>query len=191
MADFEYLGTSVRQIDVEDRRLARGRIRDLEAQRAEFADVTLESVLFERCSLLSAQWTRCNLSRVVFRDCRLVGATFDEHKWANVIFQGCVVEYVTLDTIRAIGPIAFVETKLRDVTFTGCDLGRGHMSGCELQDVEFVGGNYSDFDLRGNDLSTVRGADNLRGVIVSRSQRQELAEALVSQLELTYMDDLT
>lgn len=87
LADFEYLGTSVRQIDVEDRRLARGWIRDLEAQRAEFADVTLESVLFERCSLLSAQWTRCNLSRVVFRDCRLVGATFDEHKWANVIFR--------------------------------------------------------------------------------------------------------
>jgi hypothetical protein len=54
--------------------------------------------------------------------------------------------------------------------------------------VEFVGGSYSNFDLRGNDLSMVRGAANLRGAIVSRSQRQELAEALVSELELNYVD---
>ena len=63
------------------------------------------------------------------------------------------------------------------------------MSHCELEAVEFVGGGYREFDFRDNDLSTIRGAANLDGALISRAQRQQLAEALVSELDLCYLED--
>jgi hypothetical protein len=62
------------------------------------------------------------------------------------------------------------------------------MSRCTLDNVEFDGGNYADFDFRGNDLSAIRGAGYLNGILVDPVQRQEIAEALVSELELRYPD---
>jgi len=55
--------------------------------------------------------------------------------------------------------------------------------------VEFIGGGYHEFDFRDNDLSTIRGAANLHGVFISPVQRQQLAEALVSELDLRYPED--
>jgi hypothetical protein len=60
------------------------------------------------------------------------------------------------------------------------------MSRCNLDNVEFDGGSYDDFDFRGNDLSTVRGAGHLNGILVDPVQRQEIAEALVSELDLSF-----
>ena len=148
LADFEYVDATVRQLDVDDRRISRGRLRGVEAQRAIFTDASVESVSFVRCSLLSSRWERCSLSRVVFRDCRLIGMTVDEQKWTNVVFQGCVIEYAQVDHVRSTGPVVFVDCTLRDVTFTQCDFSRGYMSGCELRGVEFAGGSYADMDLR-------------------------------------------
>jgi hypothetical protein len=48
---------------------------------------------------------------------------------------------------------------------------------------------FRHFDLRGNDLSTLRGAANLSGAVITREQRQQLAEALVAELDLTYAAD--
>lgn len=189
LADFEYASESIRQLDLTDRRLSRGRLRAIEAERATITDTALDSLTFERCTLLSSHWERTRLSRVIFQDCRFIGMTVEEQRWANVIFQGCAFEFAQLSTVRSTGPIAFVDCTLKDVAFTGCDFSRGHVSGCDLRDVEFQGGSYAEMDLRGNDLSSVRGAMSLAGAIVSRDQRSDLAEALVSELDLHYVDD--
>jgi hypothetical protein len=62
------------------------------------------------------------------------------------------------------------------------------MSRCTLDNVGFDGGTYTDFDFRGNDLSTIRGAGYLKGILIAPAQRQEIAEALVSELDLRYPD---
>jgi hypothetical protein len=63
----------------------------------------------------------------------------------------------TFDTIQASAPIVFTGTRFKDVTFRRPEFSGGRMSGCTLDSVEFDGGTYTDFDLRGNDLSTIRG----------------------------------
>ncbi|NIK58235.1 pentapeptide repeat-containing protein [Kribbella shirazensis] len=189
LADFLYADTSVRHLIAADTTLSGGRLRRIEAERLTFSQVTLQSVVIDRCVLMSSDWIDCVLSRVVFRNCKLLGANFVDNKWSNVVFDNCRVEYATFETIHASASAVFVGTRFKEVTFRRSNLVGGHMSNCTLEAVEFDGGSYTDFDCRGNDLSTVRGARNLDGILIDPTQRQELAEALVSELDLRYVDE--
>ncbi len=188
LADFDYGRTSVRYLAVAERTLLGGRMSKVEAERVAFDQVAIQSVLFEHCVLASSGWTDCSLSRVVFRNCKILGANFVENKWANVVFESCRIEYATFDAIQATAPIVFIDSRFKEVTFRRSDLPGGHMSRCTLDNVEFDGGTYTGFDFRGNDLSRIRGAGYLNGILIEPVQRQELAEALVSELELRYPD---
>ncbi|MGH3870571.1 MAG: pentapeptide repeat-containing protein [Pseudonocardiaceae bacterium] len=184
-----YADRRVRHISVTGGRLTSGRMVKIEAERVTFTEVRFNSEQIEHCLFVSSEWDHCSLSRVVFRDCKILGASFIKNKWANVLFDRCKIEYSTFESINSSAPVVFVDTQFRQVTFTGCNFPQGHMSGCELASVEFFGGGYHEFDLRGNDLSTIRGAANLNGVFVSSAQRWQLAEALVSELDLHYLQD--
>lgn len=189
LADFEYADRSVRHLVVAGTTLSGGRLTRIDAERVTFSQLTLQSMVIDRCVLMSSDWMDCALSRVVFRDCKLLGANFVDNKWSNVVFENCRIEYATFDTIHASAPVAFVGTRFKEVTFRRSDLPSGHMSGCTLNAVEFDGGTFTDFDFRNNDLSTIRGAGNLNGILIDPIQRQEIAESLVSELDLRYPDE--
>lgn len=186
LADFQYVDRSVRHLVVADTTLSGGRIRRIQAERVTISEATLQSTVIDRCVLSSSDWMDCTLSRVVFRDCKLLGANFVDNRWSNVVFENCRIEYATFDTIHASTPVVFVGTRFKEVTFRRVDILGGHMSGCTLDAVEFDGGTFTDFDFRNNDLSGIRGAGNLKGIVIDPVQRQEIAEALVSELDLRY-----
>ena len=56
--------------------------------------------------------------------------------------------------------------------------------------ANFHHGNYKGCDLRGNDLSTVTGVNNLGSVAIDRYQLTQLAEAMAAQLNITFGDEL-
>lgn len=188
LTDFDYTDQAVRHLVVAEQTLLGGRIFKIDAERATFDQVSLQSVLIADCMLASSDWMDCALSRVVFRNCKILGANFVENKWASVVFQNCRIEYATFDSIQATAPIVFVDTRFKDVTFRRSEFPGGHMARCTLDNVEFDGGTYTDFDFRNNDLSSIRGAGNLNGILVDPVQRQEIAEALVAELDLRYPD---
>ncbi|HZX08040.1 pentapeptide repeat-containing protein [Kribbella sp.] len=189
LTDFEYADRSVRHLIVADTTLSGGRLRQIEAERVTFGQVTLQSIVIDRCVLMSSDWMDCALSRVLFRDCKILGANFVDNKWSNVVFENCRIEYATFDSIRASTPVVFVDSRFKEVRFQRSELPGGHMSGCTLDAVEFDGGTYTDFDFRHTDLSAIRGAGNLNGILIDVIQRQELAEALVSELDLRYAEE--
>ncbi|MFD7161595.1 pentapeptide repeat-containing protein [Kribbella sp. NPDC059898] len=191
ISDFDYGPQHVRDLVVAEHTLLSGRISKLVTDRLTFEAVTLQSVIVTDCVLSSSDWIDCSLNRVVFRGCKLLGANFTDNKWSSVVFDNCRIEYATFDSIHASGPAVFVDTRFKEVTFRRTDFPGGHMARCTLEDVEFDGGTYTDFDLRTTDLSTIRGAGHLNGVLIDPAQRLELAEALVSELDLHYPDDDT
>jgi len=188
LSGFLYADREIRHLSTASSQLRNGRVRNVEAQRVAFNRVRLESLWIERCLLASAEWDECDLSRVVFRNCKILGGRFTGNRWASVVFDGCRIDYVTFESVRTSAPVVFTNTRLNDVTFADCVFPGGHMSGCELQAVTFAGGRYEEFDLRGNDLSTIRGAANLDGAVIAPAQRPELAEAFVAELDLRYLD---
>ena len=186
LTEFDYTDKAVRHLAVAEQALLGGRMSKVQTERVTFDQVNLQSVLIADCVLASSDWMDCALSRVVFRNCKILGANFVENKWASVVFENCRIEFATFDSVQATAPIVFIDTRFKDVTFRRSEFPGGHMARCTLDDVEFDGGTYTDFDFRNNDLSTIRGAGNLNGVLIDPVQRQEIAEALVSELDLRY-----
>ena len=188
--DFKYADADLRTLDLADTHLITGRVTGLLAQRTQFAEVRIDSVEFADSDLGAAQWTDSKLSRVVFRNCKLLGATLSGVALDNVLFEGCKLDYATFDQVRAVGPVAFSKCVLSEATFNGCDLGSAAFDDCALRLTEFGRGKYQGCDLRGNDLSAIRGVGALAGVVIDRAQQTQLAEALAAELDVTYGEDL-
>ncbi|WP_162869943.1 pentapeptide repeat-containing protein [Kitasatospora cineracea] len=188
--DFQYADANLRNLDLTDTNLITGRVTGLRADRVQFEKIRLDSVEFDGCDLATARITDAKLSRVVFRNCKIMGAAFTGVTLDNVLFENCKLDYSSFEQVRAIGPLAFSKCVLNETTFTGSDLSRAVLDACSLRLAEFGRGKYQDLDLRGNDLSTVRGAANLGKVIIDRAQQAELAEALVAELDVTFADTL-
>ncbi|GHH70707.1 hypothetical protein GCM10018793_05160 [Streptomyces sulfonofaciens] len=119
-----------------------------------------------------------------------MGARMEDVILDNVLFERCKLDYSTLTGVRAAGPVIFSQCSLRETTFTTTDLGRALFDACNLRQAEFDGGRYRGLDLRGNDLSQLRGIASLKQVIIERAQTLQLAEALAAELDVTYGEDL-
>ena len=191
VAEFHYADADLRELDLADTHLMDGRVTGLRAQRTRFDGLRVDSVEFTGCDLSSLHWTHSKTSRVVFRDCKLMGATLEDLTFDNVLFENCKLDYSALTRIRTTGPLIFSMCSLREAAFTAADLGAALIDDCDLRLTEFGGGKYRGLDLRGNDLSRLRGVASLKQVIIDRAQTLQLAEALAAELDVTYGEDLS
>ncbi|MEU5428505.1 pentapeptide repeat-containing protein [Streptomyces olivoreticuli] len=187
--DFHYADADLRALDLADTQLITGRITNLRTARVQFQAVNLHSVEVDACDLGSAQWTESKLTRVVFRNCKIMGAALDGLTLDDVLFEKCKLDYTAFSKVRATGPVVFFGCSLPEASFTDCDLADAVMRDCTLRDTEFVRGRYQHLDLRGNDLSTVRGVAALSCVLIDHAQQADLGQALVTELDVTYGDD--
>ncbi|MFJ9442735.1 pentapeptide repeat-containing protein [Kitasatospora sp. NPDC101235] len=188
--DFQYGDADLRDLDLAETRLVTGRVSNLRVDRMQLDQVRLDSVEFDTCDLAAARITDSKLSRVVFRNCRIMGAGLIGGTLDNVLFDNCKLDYATFEQIRATGAVVFSKCALTEVSFTGCDLGGAVLDTCDLRLTEFGRGKYQGLDLRGNDLTSLRGVANLGKVLIDRTQQAELAEALVAELDVTFADNL-
>jgi uncharacterized protein YjbI with pentapeptide repeats len=92
--------------------------------------------------------------------------------------------------MRTSGPVIFVRCSLREADFENCHFSCALFDECELVLTNFGHGYYRGCDLCGNDLSAVTGIKNLRSVIINRYQLAQFAEAMASELDVTFGDDL-
>lgn len=181
---FDYADAQVRALDLDDLKLLDGTVRGLRTESATWTKLRVDSVEFTGCDLSCLRLSRSNLTRVRFTDCKMLGAAFEEVTAEHVVFDHCKLGYATLTGLRAKGPVIFTATVLREAQFTRCDLGAALFDDCDLTSAEFDQGRYKGCDLRGNDLSRIRGVVNLGGVRIERAQTLHLAEALVADLGL-------
>ncbi|GHE71282.1 pentapeptide repeat-containing protein [Streptomyces lavendulocolor] len=187
--DFTFGDADLRSLELADTQLITGRIRGVRAQRVEFESLNLHGVEIIGSDLGAARWREGKLTRVVIRDTKLLGATLDGLVLDDVLFENCKLDYATFTKVRAAGPVAFAGCILTEATFTDCDLSNVVFSDCTLRLTEFGPGRYRGANLRGNDLSTLRGLAHLAKVRIDPGQQHDLAQALVSELEIAVGDD--
>ncbi|MEU8539420.1 pentapeptide repeat-containing protein [Streptomyces sp. NPDC048717] len=183
--DFVYGDAELRALDLADARLVTGRVRGLSAARVGFEAVNLHEVEIADSELDGVRWNGGKLTRVLVRDCRLLGAALDGLVLDDVLFERCRFDYATFDRVRAAGPVVFRECVLTEAEFADCDLSNVVFSACTLRLTAFGSGRYQDADLRGNDLSALRGVAHLARVRIGPEQCGALAEALVGELRIS------
>jgi uncharacterized protein YjbI with pentapeptide repeats len=189
IADFQSGDATVDAWELAGAHLLHGRVRMLRAGTARIAATRMDSVEFTGCDLSSLRWQDGKISRVRFGNCKLLTARIQAVTMEHVVFSGCKLDYAALDQIRATGPVVFAGCSLREAEFTACDLAGTAFDGCDLRLASFGPGYYRSCDLRGNDLSALTGAANLKHVIVDRAQTMQLGEALTAELTVTFGDE--
>ncbi|MGW0705686.1 pentapeptide repeat-containing protein [Streptomyces sp. NPDC002643] len=187
---FRYADADIRDLDLSDTHLLDGRVTGLRTQRTRFDELRLDSVEFTGCDLSTLHWTNSKISRAVFRDCKLMGAALEDITLDHVLFENCRLDYSTVVRMRTAGPVIFSACSLREATFAAADLTAALFDDCDLRLTEFDNGKYQGLDLRGNDLSQLRGVATLKQVIIDQAQTPQLGEALAAELDVTYGEDL-
>lgn len=188
-SEFVYEGAHLRSLDLNAIKLITGQVREVHAARGNFTDVRVDSVEFSGCDFSSLSWTESKLTRVRFTNCKMLGAELTGLTLENVVFANCKLDYLALSRIKATGPIVFFGCSLAEAELESCDLSTTVFDGCSLRLTEFGRGTYEGCDLRENDLSAIRGVSNLGRVVIDRPQVIQLAEALISDLQIDFRDD--
>ncbi|MDP9861655.1 MULTISPECIES: pentapeptide repeat-containing protein [Streptosporangium] len=186
LRDFRYADAQLRELPLSGTQLMDGHITGLITQRARLEDLRLHSVEFSGCDLAGVRWEGGKLSRVTFTDCKLLGAVWENVTLDDVVFERCKLDYATFTQLRAVGSTIFTDCSLQEARFSGSDLSDVAFDSCDLHLTQFDGGAYRDCDLRGNDLSGLRGVSALKKIIIDRSQLQGLAQAFAAEQEITF-----
>ncbi|MFD7311016.1 pentapeptide repeat-containing protein [Promicromonospora sp. NPDC059942] len=185
---FNYSGKDLRTLELSGAQFYDGRISEVTAERMDVDQVRLSSVEFVGCDLATLTLSHSRLSRVRFANCRLLGARFDDLVLEDVVFQDCKIDYATLSGVTAKGPVVFVGCSLIETELDGCDLSGVAFEDCVLRATSFQAGTYRSADLRGNNLSVISGAVNLKRVVIDRYQLADLSLVLADELGITIAD---
>lgn len=139
---------------------------------------------FRNVDLSSHRWNGVTVSRARFVDCRMMGIRISDVSFSDVLFEGCQLDYADFSRVRAKGSVTFVNCKLKESAFEDSDLSGIVFADCLLQDAEFSSAKMAGTDLRGSDLSGVKGLLSLKGVEVTSEQLTTLFESLTRELDL-------
>jgi uncharacterized protein YjbI with pentapeptide repeats len=185
---FSYTGKNLRALELTQAQLFDGRISSVTAERVDLDHLRMSSVEFTGCDLTSLTLSNSKLSRVRFTNCRLLGAQLTDLTLQDVVFQDCKIDYAMLSNVTAKGPVVFTGCSLTETEFTASDLSGVVFDDCVLSAASFQPGTYRNTDLRGNDLSALSGAVNLRRILIDRHQLADLSLVLADELGITFAD---
>lgn len=186
---FEFAEASLRTLELADAQLFDGRISAVSAERGHLRDLHLSSVEFTGCDLSQLRWESSRLNRVRFTNCKLLGAALTGLSLEDVVFERCRLDFAELTELQSKGAVIFTGCTLPEATFDGCDLSGAAFDDCNLRATTFGTGTYKGTDLRGNDLSGLVGAINLKKAVIDRQQLTELAAAWAEDLGITFGED--
>jgi uncharacterized protein YjbI with pentapeptide repeats len=154
---------------------------DLSGQRA--GGVSVTASVLQAVELPESSLEQLSLSDVELSGCNLSNVTAPRARWHRVHARGCrmtgmlisgaVLSDVTFTDCR-IDLASFGSSRLERVTFAGCRLAQTDFMGSQLQDVRFEQSDLTEEDFRGAtlrrceargcELSSIQGADRLRGL---------------------------
>jgi uncharacterized protein YjbI with pentapeptide repeats len=139
--------------------------------------------------LSGAAFTSGKWSRVRFANCKILSGQFDDLTFEDVVFDRCKLDYAAFTGVTAKGPVIFRDCSLEEAEFTGCDLSKAAFDDCRMDLTTFERTTAKGIDLRGNDLSAIRGLAWLKGAVIEPAQTTQLSRALVGDLQLSLPDD--
>jgi uncharacterized protein YjbI with pentapeptide repeats len=177
-----FAGTAAGHVDVIGCRFSGVALTGTEIDRLRLIDTVLED-----CELSGAALTRSALTRVEFRRCRLSGFIAPGAELSDVRFIECKLDDANLRMTTwkrsvldgcVLTGSDFREAKLATTRFEHCDLTR----------VDFTKAALPGVSLAGSTLTEIRGADSLKGVVITGDQVVPLAIAMFATLGIQIDD---
>lgn len=176
VTDFSFVDIS--RIRIESSRLTKCSFSSLALDKLEVSNTIIEKTETAALQALSSTY-----SKVIFSDCRMSGADF-----GSAYFEDCIFKNVKFDQA------GFKMARFKKVQFSGCvltsaDFYQAKLSNvsfkeCELEEVNFDAMVCKSVDLRGENLSSIKGVLGLKNVRISSEQLYQIAPLLALELNI-------
>lgn len=175
LADVSIRSSLITGVDLGECTWEAGSLFSCEVTRTDFSGATLTGIAIERCAITGSRFT---------------GTRFTDVRLKDVLFDGCRLDYATLQRVAAAGSVAFTDCTLSNGEWSSCRLPRIALRSCDLVDLELDSCHLGGADLRGSRLHGLRTPlDNLRGVTLGEDQLPDFTRLAIAALNLTVRID--
>jgi uncharacterized protein YjbI with pentapeptide repeats len=169
-------------LTIEDSRLER-----VDLGQSRLPGLTISDTELIGCNLANVRIRGGSMRRCIVRGCRLTGLSWTEGRFQDVHFEGCRVDLATFAATR------FDRVTFDDCVMTQCDLqGIGADSlrflACAMADSDVTGARLRRTELRGCDLSQLRGLASLRGAGLEWTDLVGMAATFADALGVRVLD---
>lgn len=164
----------------------------------------IDSVIFDRLSLLQAQLPRIvardliarqsdlsstvmadgAFNRVEFINCRMSGTDFSKASLHDVVFRGCKLDMANL-RFADIRRVTFIDCTLVETDFLSATIQNVAFELCVLEKTIFDGAKCKQLDLRTSELRELSGWSSLKGAMIDPVQLTIIAPYLAHELGTT------
>lgn len=168
--------SDVLRINIESSKLVKCSLLSLRLDKLE-----VHNTLIEKTEAAAFQALKSSYSKVIFSDSRMTGADF-----GGASFEDCVFQNVKLDEagfkMASFKKVQFIGCVLSNADFYQAKLSNVSFVGCELEGTNFDSMACKAVDLRGENLSLIKGVLGLKGVRISNEQLYQVAPLLAHEL---------
>lgn len=128
----------------------------LEIKNSAFINCKFQNSRLMNCEWIDCTFENCTFEDVVFRDTKIIGATFEDCHINRCTFEGVVFYQDTMGNttvFKLYKPVEFVDVEMKNSTFERCDLMRGKLYDCVVENCDFVNTklDFSDFEPYGKE----------------------------------------
>ncbi|MGC7096743.1 pentapeptide repeat-containing protein [Amycolatopsis lurida] len=169
-----------------------GRIRRVHATAVNLSETVLGPLELDDTALIDADlsnaaWRRVQARRVELLQCRGIGWQLELMQAQDVFVEDSRLDYAVIRIEKVKGHLVLAGCSLREAVITG-DLSNVLFTDCDLTGAEFQATKAGGCDLRGSELTGVRGLLTLRGATLDASQAGSAAAAIVTDAGLLLGD---
>lgn len=161
------------------------RLTGIEAVESRWRDVS-----FERVDLSGAMLEGARLQRCSFVDCRLSGIVLSSARLRDVSFVRCRLDQVSLRMVDG-ERVRFDECDLAGADLYDAKLAEAQILGSRLVGADLSGATLTGAELHGSDVSDLRGAMSLRGVVIGPDDAVAIGLALLGAFGVRLSDEPT
>jgi uncharacterized protein YjbI with pentapeptide repeats len=170
------------EVDASAQWVGGARVLELELDRPEWLDLR-----FEECDLSGVLARDFAMRRVQFRATRLRGVAFTNGQYDDGLLLDCKTDELSMRFSR-----------LRNVTFRGCDLSNADfysatfehvtMESCSLRGARFHSADVKCLRIKDCDMLGIAGALDLKGAVIDFSDLPSLAPSLAGEAGIELVD---
>ena len=166
-----------------DQAVARGiRVVARTWERADVADVLLESCDLSGVNTSSATFRRLELHNSRLRDCAFAGSMLQD-----IVVTDCTVERLSL-RFSTLQRVVFRNCRLNGTDFYGATFDKVWLDGCDLSEATFDNATIRSLRLANCGLLGVKGAVFLKGAVIDLDDLPALAPSLAREVGITLVN---
>jgi uncharacterized protein YjbI with pentapeptide repeats len=178
-----FVGQSAHSVEISQSRLNRSAFTAGQLHLLRLTDVVLDS-----CDFSGADLEESTLTRVQWRGCRMSGLAIARSSLRDVVFSECRLDDASLRSCD-LERVTFEHTDLSSADFSGSTLQMVRLFDCNLSGADFSSVKAKGTRFHGSVLTDLKGAGDLRGVVIDSSQLLPLGVRVLDALGVVVDDE--